>query len=338
MNWIQKNPHQFCLGLASGALLAASAMVVLKTMEFSEGFSGAKTTPPRSSELKPADTEKFESAIKQLAAPSLWASPGVDGGSLFVSRPMMKSAAGGLIPVETETTHAPVPNQWLIKHNLDVLSAKVLEEDPDGDGFTNLDEYLGADLSAANGEADSTNPNDKASHPSYFTKLFLKEYKEVKFRLIFNAYDGDPKRDKPEAMTFQINTLDLQQPSVFLKIGEMVPNTRFKLVKFEYKTVLNENIQENEEVSELTLQNTETNDPIVLVYTKVTNSPDSYAIFSYLWPEAKQAQEIKVKKLQEFVLKPNIEERYKLIDINKTETLIQLPSGDKYKVPALPKK
>jgi hypothetical protein len=190
-------------------------------------------------------------------------------------------------------------------------------QDPDKDGFTNEDEYQA-----------KTDPNNKDSHPPYYTKLFLLKFIQVPFRLIFKSYDGDPKKNDPiEKYSFQIDTIDLRQPSDFLKMGDTVPKTKFKLLKFEFKQAYNDKIQEQEDVSELTLVNEETGDKIVLVYNRITNSPDVYALFVYEWPQPVQA--IKVKKLQEFVLKPEIDEQhhYKLIDINDTEAQIQLPDG-----------
>ena len=94
----------------------------------------------------------------------------------------------------------------------------------------------------------------------------------VPFRLLFNAYDGDPKKDTPEKFEFQINTIDLRQPSQFLKIGNTIVQTKWKLTKFEYKTRMNPIIQELEDVSELTLTNTETSVVIVLILNHVTDT------------------------------------------------------------------
>ena len=94
----------------------------------------------------------------------------------------------------------------------------------------------------------------------------------VPFRLLFNAYDGDPKKDTPEKFEFQINTIDLRQPSEFLKIGSTIAKTKWKLTKFEYKTRMNPIIQELEDVSELTLTNTETSVVIVLILNHVTDT------------------------------------------------------------------
>jgi len=94
----------------------------------------------------------------------------------------------------------------------------------------------------------------------------------VPFRLIFQSYDGEPQQ--PKNMSFQIDRLDRRQPSEFLKIGEMIPNTKWKLLKFEWKTLKRPNTEETD-VSELTVINTETKETAVMVITKVTNLPSA---------------------------------------------------------------
>jgi hypothetical protein len=197
--------------------------------------------------------------------------------------------------------------------------------DPDKDGFTNEDEWR-----------EDTDPNKADSHPPYYTKLFFKQIIRIPFRLIFSSTNGDPK--KPETLEFQINTVDLRQPSEFLKINDMVPNTKFKLVKFDFKERLNAKTESMEDVSELTLTNIETNDPIVLVINKVTDSPDVYALFDYQWPGG--AGDIRVKKLGEFALKPQADRNnlYKVIEVTDSQAVIQLPNGQKHTVVRDPRK
>ncbi len=334
MDWIKKHSDQFALALLALGLLVAAILVLLKSSGFAENFSAVQTSPAHNDRIAPLDKTALEEATANVSKPSGW-DVKKDAGSLFVShkylldptthRPVRPGGGGMLNP--------PVPDDWLLKYELNLLSSTVLQDDPDGDGFSNLDEYLGADRSEKNEDADSTNPKDKESHPPYYTKLFLKQYIAVPFRLKFQSYDGDPK--KPDSMSFQINTLDLRQPTVFLKFGDNVPGTKFKLEKFELKSKLNESTGSQDDVSELTVLNTETAERIVLVLEKVINSPDSYALFSYLWPSP--PRDIRVKKLQEFVLVPNTQEKYKLIDISETGAQIALPSGEKYTVPLLPK-
>jgi len=90
-------------------------------------------------------------------------------------------------------------------------------------------------------------------------------------RLLFNGYDADARKVKPENITFQINTIDAGQRTEFLKIGEMIPNTPFKLTKFEYKTRPNPSLGTDEEVSELTIANVKSGKTAILVYQKTTD-------------------------------------------------------------------
>jgi len=174
----------------------------------------------------------------------------------------------------------------------------VLTQDPDGDGFTNLDEWQG-----------HTNPIAKNSHPDYLTKLKLKASTEEPFRLMFSSWVED---------TFGINTIDLKQPTQFLKVGDIIAGTRFKIVKFTEKYQPNQ-YGTNVDVSELTLEQEETKEQLTLVKEKVAISPESVATLVYSWGELR---EFEVRKDQEFSLKPQGEIKYKLIDVQPTKAVI----------------
>lgn len=94
--------------------------------------------------------------------------------------------------------------------------------------------------------------------------------------LRFVSYDGDPTTTNLNKMLFQISSVDHRQPSEFLKLGEMVPNTRFRLSTFQYKTRRNPRTGEEEDASELTLINTETNQVVVLTTPKPIDSPPTF--------------------------------------------------------------
>ena len=139
------------------------------------------------------------------------------------------------VTLKDTLTGQDIPNKWFLDNGLPLLDPKVPLQDPDKDGFPNEDEWRAG-----------TDPNNKESHPPYVSKLFLKRFEKVQFRLIFKGYDGDPKKD-PSGKTFdyQIDTLDLKQPDSF-KLGDIVSKTKFKLEKFEFKTKYNDKIQETE--------------------------------------------------------------------------------------------
>jgi len=111
----------------------------------------------------------------------------------------------------------------------------------------------------------------------------------------------------------------------------VIAGTKFKVMKFEVKSRLNEKTQSQDDVSELTVQNTESGDNVVLVLNELANSPDSYADFRYLWNNT----EFQVKKGKQFVLLPEKDALYILIDITDDGALIQTPTGQKIPIPKL---
>jgi hypothetical protein len=85
----------------------------------------------------------------------------------------------------------------------------------------------------------------------------------------------------------------------------------------------------------------ETQDPVVLILNRVVDSPNQFADFAYYLvaqgvSDGKKPFEFRVARLKDFVLRPETDKRYKLIDVKATEAVIQLPDGQKYTVPTYP--
>jgi len=325
MNWIKRNYDQFILALVALILLALSGLLINNAIGFQATFAGIRGEVFHNNNVPPVDLGPIQDAVAAIQAPAKWQRKSGQG-SLFVSIPYTIIGDKPVDP-STSTTmlHPPVPNSWIIDHKLDILDSNVLNEDPSNDGFTNLDKWKGL-----NGDgSDAFDPQDKASHPPYWTKLRLKQYIKIPFRLLFNAYDGDIKQ--PDSLQFQINTVDVQQPTQFVKIGDTIAGTKFKVIGFAYKEVPDPNTGSKTDVSELTVQNSETGDDVILVLERIVDSPDSYADFVYLW----NSTEFKVRERSEFVLLPEPNLRYKLVDITEDHALIQTPTGQKVSVPRL---
>lgn len=319
MDWIKKNYDRFALILLALALLVSSIYLLLTAHGFSERFASVLSEPPHGKKVTMLETEALEKADASLSKPAAW---NQHNGSLFVSRKYVaKRDASGpgqdalIDPFEngSPALHPPIPNEWFLQNGLAdrILDADVLKQDADNDGFTHLDEYLG-----------KTDPQNADSHPGYLTKLRLKKFVKVPFRLKFEAYDGGD--------SFQINTVDVRQPTQFVKMGETINGTKYKVAKFEKKSVVNPRTEVDTDVSELTVENIETGLNVVLVVRTEVNAPDQYARFAFLWDHT----EFSVKKEQNFSLKPEPDIQYKLIDIRDAEAvIINLKTGDQIKVP-----
>ena len=326
MDWIKKHYDQFALALAALLLLGLSGFLILQSRAFADTFSEAQAEVTPSEKVPALDLSALQAAQAQIEAPPVWQAEVDTNAHLFVpvhyiiqgDRP--KKTTEGDMHTDSLTSKR-IPNVFFIKNRLPLLDKTVPTQDPDKDGFTNEDEWRS-----------NTDPNDPKAFPPYHTKLFLKQWIRVPFRLLFQAYDGDPA--KPKEMSFQINAVDRGRRTEFLKLGEKVANSPFRLEKFELKTITNPNTGAEEDVSVLTMINTESGDPVALTLGKQTDSPDSFALFDYQW----KGSDIRVKKLTEFVLLPETAKRYKLVDIKEGEALIQLPDGGKHTVTPDPRK
>lgn len=296
MDWLRTHYERVALIASSSFLLLCSIFVWQKTMQFKTEFTGLQTAPPPKNASPPVKAVELEAARKKLDQPLQWTFGGQSG--LFVPEKHFIGADGLPATLQTTEVHPPVPNKWLEQFGFPIAEADVLNQDPDSDGFTNLDEWQGY-----------TNPTDKNSHPDYVSKLKLKSATEEPFRLMFSSWVGD---------TYGINTIDLGQPTQFLRIGDTIKGTRFKIVKFTEKYEQNK-YGTDIDVSELTLENKETKEQLTLIKEKIAVSPESVATFVYNWGERREFQ---VRKEQEFALKPEEQIKYKLIDVQPAKAVI----------------
>ncbi len=295
MNWIRANYDR--LAILGGALflLLCAFFIWRSAASFNENFTSLNAGPPKPA----APTEKaleLAAAAQKLTRPPQWTFGGRSG--LFVPEKHFIGANGMPATLQNTQVHPPVPNEWLDQFGLPIAEADVLTQDADSDGFTNLEEWQ-----------NHTNPTDKESHPPFIAKLKLKSFNREPFRLVFASRTGE---------TFGINTSDLKEPTQFLKAGELIRGTKFKIVKFTEKSAPNQ-YGTDVDVSELTIENEETKEQLNLVKEKIMISPESVGTFVYLWGEPREMQ---IKKDQEFSLPPQTEIKYKLVDVQPDKAVI----------------
>jgi hypothetical protein len=296
MTWLRTNYDRVAVFTAALFLFASALLITRNAWQFGDNL-GLQTPPPPKPAAPPPKAVEMEQAMEKLKLPAQWTFSGRSG--LFVPEKHFIDANTRL-PATLQTTevHPPVPNEWLEQFSLPIADADVLTQDPDADGFNNLEEWQ-----------HHTNPTDKASHPPFIAKLKMKSFAQEPFKLVFASWVGD---------TFALNTSDLKEPTQFLKIGDSIRGTKFKILKFTEKHEANK-YGTDVDVSELTLENRDTHEQLSLVKEKIMISPESVANFVYEWGERK---EFAVKKDQEFSLKPEEQIKYKLIDVQPGKAVI----------------
>ena len=324
MTWVKQNYDRFMLAICAAGLLACAGLLFNNVRAYNAIFDSLKGRVTQDRKIPVTlNTEKVTTDQEKLEKPDQWEPRLIDKNRrlpAFVSVPYIAKTEVDPTTGQTKTAlfdpyaddpqgvlHPPIPNGWLLDHGQDILSGNVLDQDSDGDGFTTLDEYIGTGTLS---KPASTDPTDPKSHPPYYSKLVLTKFVRIPFRLLYEAGTGP----------FQINTLDLDQPTQFLKLGDQVKGTKFKIAKFEKKEKKDGGM--TRDVSELTLVNTETNEPIVLPKQTEVDSPTTYAVLTYLWT----GKPFAVKKNQEFTLapedKPGSTVKYKCVDLSDTEVKI----------------
>src|SRR5881398_373365 len=295
LDWIKAN-YDRVAAIAAGAFLFISAICIWwSAIQFDREL--VTRLPPRAKTAsQPPVAVELDRAAEQLQKPAQWKASTRSG--LFVPEKHFIGADGMPATLQNTQVHPPVPNEWFEKYALPVEDADALEQDPDKDGFTNLDEWQG-----------NTDPTKKDSHPDYTTKLHLVSATEEPFRYVFSSRTQN---------RFGINTIDLSEPTQFLKVGDVIRGTDFKLVNFTEKRERNQ-YGTNEDVSELLLEHQGTHAQVTLVKGEVATSPQSVATFAYTWGGRK---EFEVRNDQQFSLKPLDDLEYKLVDVQSTKAVI----------------
>jgi hypothetical protein len=296
MDWVRKYYERVLLIVAVAILFVSANFIWREAVRLGSQLAVMPPAPALKNVSPTAKAHELEAAVEKLHQPPQWKFGGPSG--LFVPEKHFIGANGLPATLQTTNVHPPVENEWLERFGLPVADSDVLEQDPDNDGFSNLDEWAG-----------HSNPNDPDSHPDYFTKLKLKSATEEPFRLVFSSWVGD---------TYAINTIDMKQPTQFVKVGDSINGTRFKVAKFVEKYQPDQ-YGTKVDVSELTLEQEETRQELTLVKEKVATSPESVATFFYTWGGR---QEFQVRNDQEFSLKPQELIKYKLVSVGPTKAVI----------------
>ena len=321
MNWVKEKYDILILAFATLLLVSNAAWIAMIRMEPEAVQAGL--TAPKDNAIPPVNLDAIRQASALADSSSKWKAPtdlpagSAERGSLLVSRRYLLKDGKLIDPLAegSDQLHPPLTNDWLLANGLDYTDMNIKEKDSDGDGFSNLEEF-----------EKKTNPNDPKDAPASFNKLKLVGFKPVPFRLEFK---GDPSG---EGKDFQINLKDLKGSarSQYRKIGEQIGGAPYKILKYEAKPGPN-GVNASGDLSELTVQNTETGDSIVLIFNKETNDPTSFGTFRNLL--APGDADFTLKKGEEFTIKPDVTRKLKLIDITATKAQIRdVSTGDLFSV------
>lgn len=208
--------------LACAAVLALGigGWVVMSAMDFSKESSAAQLKDLEDPEVMetPAGaalirTTEMRAAVDNGNFPK-WATSEAVGKhrGFLVSTPLVfKGTAGNgeVLDLDKETPmlRPPIPNAWLTQHRLESNYANVGQLDPDGDKFTNEEEFLWGEKLGQ-----EFDPNNSTSHPPYYYKLvfdrLVVDPYVVEFRMVAQPNDYSlkhPDDNRKERWTYYGN-------------------------------------------------------------------------------------------------------------------------------------
>jgi hypothetical protein len=193
-------------------------------------------------EVTSSETVPDASAAGQPSAPAV--SPaGAPGGQ----------AQAGISDAETAKYEA-----WFRKHGLDPKDPAMLDADTDGDGFSNREEFLAG-----------TNPRDPLSMPGMLEGVVMKELKDVRVPVILRAVKGGKARverlDTPGTEEWEQGTIVKGLPYRVTAVKEEVKADKHGVFS---------------DVSQVTLENSDTKESVVLIRDLPARSSETHAILT----------------------------------------------------------
>jgi hypothetical protein len=241
MSWMSENYEKAALGGGAAVALAlaffgwSAASSVDENLQNPATGRGDNTTAVKGAEEIPG-------TISAMKAGHKWSPAVVNDRSLdlFTGIPLF-AKRGEKDPVDLWTAqpiHPPIDNQWFLKYRIDIGFADSAERDPDGDGFSNLEEFQA-----------KTDPSDPKSHPALIAKLSYVDQEKVQWmvrwsselddRSVFKCRDSHfPGKD------FGMKMEDAVKPGEICKFKDLRDkkcplSNRFKFVEIQERTEKN---------------------------------------------------------------------------------------------------
>jgi hypothetical protein len=263
----------------------------------------------------PPPTEGVKQIIARLVEKITWVAPIIKDKPVPLNKSVTLIQKGDQIfdiRVADPVLRPPMTNEFLVKYELpNIESPNVGALDPDGDGFTNEEEFSAAP---------QTHPRDAASHPPVTNKLFLARRitKDYKMRLNNSSAPYQVQRLAPEPKV-----------SKFVSPGDEFGFdrgvNRFKVLTYEVKKEKDANTGLEKDLSELKCLDVATNREFSLLRGKEVNLADYEAEFEFRIGEAERRT---VKSGETFQI-PGIGQTFKVLSIEEEQaTIVPVDGGD----------
>ena len=291
---------RFLLIAVAVLVIGLAGWFAVKAFAFKNQFP--VETPSPDNTMPPVKTGQAKFATRYVETVNNWNLPKKGTPPkplpLFVSIPIVEIDGGtiDMLSPDARQIRPPVSNGWLLAHDLDFLSKNVLAQDPDGDGYSNEEEWNG-----------KTDPRSADSHPPYAEKIVLVERKAQMYRVMFAA--------KPDDRRFQIKRLASarwpKEDNSYPAMGELTDDKHIRIDAYEEKTAVNP-IGINVDASVLSVTYMPQGSKHKLIRRIVEEIPTYYAELKFLLEPGKTFH---VKEGDTFPLARDPGKKYRLIKV-----------------------
>ena len=234
-----------------------------------------------------ADAEKRLPGSEQMPTPTT--PPGATAGT----------QPAGDAPTPEEAKSNADFEAWFKKNHLNLEDPGMLDADPDGDGFTNRDEFLA-----------DTNPNDAESRPGIHKFIKLREYTEVRLPFVLRAVEGDTAR-----VEFEGEGAKSQEK---VKKGDTIRGTKLKVDKVETRMDYDKH-GEKVDMTQIVLTDADSGDRVIALKDTPTRTSASFA--TLVDAEGKSVLKVREGDSFEWPSEPGV--RYKVIDLRHDQVVVK---------------
>jgi hypothetical protein len=244
MSWISQNYEKAAVG---GAVVVAAGLAFLGWSKVGQVEEDFNISPPGSGggATAVAGAEAIPRTESSLTTKRVWTQAKTEtdrpvdlftGIALYVKKSEPNKAVD---PLTGAQIHPPIPNAWWIENRLDSGFGDSPQRDPDGDGFSNLEEFQS-----------KTDPNDGKLHPSLIAKLMYVSDESI-FWLLEPGFD-----DGNGAFAFKyadsLKATNRLSAGAMAKPGDMMFEKgpaagRFKMLSSEKRKEVNQSTQAEQE-------------------------------------------------------------------------------------------
>ncbi len=307
--WLNKNYEKAALIAATVIAVGLCGWLFYSSTKFKDIFS--ESSVKKTDEYTETGLADVEQAIENLDSPVVW-----EGEHLFVSSPVLEVFKGETPELEPVTVgsdgiHAPITNAWIMKWGLDITDGALKDADPDGDNFSNLEEFKGG-----------TNPANLDSHPPFIAKVCLKELVSSDLNLIF--------RTQVDSGTWQIDIASeakFKSRNMLVSMGQKFgPDNRFKLEKYNEKKLVDAGGVPRDE-SEVVISYFETGNAAKETVTLVVDSSWELPTHTGLFLNQYNGEEFEVKRGDSFRLSNDQDNSFTLIEVTSAGGIIKDQRG-----------